>query len=99
LDFENFIQISQAEIAAELEMQRSNVSRSMKRLIDLGVIRPGPKVGRSLTYQLHPDLAWKGKSKTHHKAREEARKAGWEIIEGGSGKGRNEDNDQMSLPL
>ena len=27
LDFENYIQVSQTEIADELEMQRSNVSR------------------------------------------------------------------------
>ena len=60
LDFENFIQVSQADIASELDMRPSNVSRAMKRLDALGFIR-GPKVGRSHTLQLHPSLAWKGR--------------------------------------
>lgn len=82
LDFENFIQVSQTEIARELEMQPSNVSRAISRLEALGFIRRGPKVGRSSTYQLHPELAWKGKAPAHMKAREAARAAGWRIIEG-----------------
>ena len=49
LDFENFIQVSQADIASELDMRPSNVSRAMKRLDALGFIRRGPKVGRSHT--------------------------------------------------
>lgn len=83
LDFENYIQVSQAEIAEELEMQRSNVSRAVKRLVDLGFIRLGPKVGKSSTFQLHPDLCWKGRSKHHFQAREAARAAGWQVIDGG----------------
>lgn len=83
LDFENYIQVSQSEVAEELEMQRSNVSRAVKRLVDLGFIKTGPKVGRSYTYQLHPELAWKGRGNTHFKAREAARAAGWKVIEGG----------------
>ncbi|HHT2091891.1 TPA: MarR family transcriptional regulator, partial [Raoultella ornithinolytica] len=45
LDYENFIQVAQADIAEKLEMQKTNVSRSIKGLIDLGVIIEGPKIG------------------------------------------------------
>ena len=41
LDFENFIQVSQADIASELDMRPSNVSRAMKRLDALGFIEEG----------------------------------------------------------
>lgn len=83
LDFENYIQVSQADIAEEVQMKPSNVSKAVSKLLTLGFIRQGPKVGRSYTYQLHPDLGWKGKSKHHFQAREAARAAGWQVIDGG----------------
>lgn len=96
LDFENFIQVSQSDIADELQMKTSNVSRAVKKLCDLGFIRRGPKVGRSFTYQLHPELAWKGKPKGHHTAKEQARQQGWKIIEGGL---PEKDPNQPDLPF
>lgn len=96
LDFENYIQVSQADIASEVDMKRPNVNRAIKRLEELGFIRQGPKVGRSFTYQLHPELAWKGKGKAHFHAREAARAAGWKIIEGGA---VSPDPDQIPLDL
>jgi hypothetical protein len=83
LDFENFIQVSQSDIALELEMKSSNVSRAISRLVSLGFIRKGPKVGRSSTSQLHPELAWKGKPRAHFGAQQKAREAGWIVLEGG----------------
>lgn len=83
LDFENFIEVSQRDIANELEMQPSNVSRAMKRLSALGFIRRGPKVGRSHTLQLHPSLAWKGKAQSHMTATSHAKRDGWKVIQGG----------------
>lgn len=97
LDFENYIQVSQADIAAEVDMKPSNVSKAVSKLLELGFIRRGPKVGRSYTYQLHPELAWKGKSKNHFQAREAARAAGWAIIEGG--RDATDQPDQMDLDL
>lgn len=83
LDFENYIQVSQADIAEEVQMKPSNVSKAVSKLLSLGFIRQGPKVGRSYTYQLHPELAWKGRGNNHFKAREAARAAGWQVIDGG----------------
>lgn len=71
LDFENLIQVPQSEVALKLGMQRQNVNRSIKRLIDLELILEGPKVGRSKTFRLNPSLGWKGSAKGHHQALKE----------------------------
>lgn len=97
LDFENFIQLSQAEIARELNMQPSNVSRAMKRLISIGIIGEGPKVGKSKTYRLHPEVAWRGKPKAHFKAREAAKQMGWELIPGGQSTEKDPNQAEMDL--
>lgn len=68
LDFENLIQISQSEIASDLSMAKANVSRSIKALRERGVLLQGPKIGRSSTYRLNPDMGWKGSAKTHNQA-------------------------------
>ena len=44
LDYENLIQVSQADIARELDMHRQHVQRSIKRLIQLGIILEGVKM-------------------------------------------------------
>jgi len=86
LDFENLINIVQADIAKQLKMQPSHVNRSIKRLIEIGIILEGPKIGRSRTYRLNPNYAWRGSAKNHKAAKDAHRKAelaGLQIIEGG----------------
>lgn len=84
VDFENFILINQNEIAHELEMDRTNVSKSISKLVDIGVIIRGPKVGRSSTYRLNPEFGWKGSAKNHKEALMERMKGrGLSIVEGG----------------
>lgn len=86
LDFENLIQLEQVSIAEKLGMQKQNVSRSIKRLVDLGCLLEGPKIGRSRTYRLNPNYGWKGSGKEHHKAlraQEKAKAAGLTIHKGG----------------
>lgn len=68
LDYENYIQITQLDIAEKLEMKKTNVSRSVKALIELGVVLEGPKVGRSKTYRLNEQFGWKGTIPNHNKA-------------------------------
>ena len=79
LDHENFIQIAQADIADTLEMQKTNVSRAVRALLDVGVIFEGPKVGRSKTYRLNEQFGWKGTASNHKKAL----KNGLSVIQGG----------------
>jgi DNA-binding transcriptional regulator GbsR (MarR family) len=61
LDFENWVQISNTEIANELDLKRQAVSRAMKVLEDKQIILRGPKVGRSYAFMLNPEFGWKGK--------------------------------------
>lgn len=68
LDYENLIQVSQAEIARELNMHRQHVQRSIKRLLDLGIVLEGVKIGISRSYRLNPNFGWKGSAKRHREA-------------------------------
>ncbi|MGL5599039.1 MAG: hypothetical protein ACRDDA_13240 [Aeromonas sp.] len=79
LDYENYIQISQVDIANALSMQKSNVSRAIKHLVEFGILEEGPKVGRSKTYILNRQFGWKGSVSNHKKAM----KHGLSVIQGG----------------
>ena len=68
LDYENLIQVSQADIARELDMHRQHVQRSIKRLLDLGIVLEGVKIGISRSYRLNPNFGWKGSAKGHREA-------------------------------
>lgn len=61
LDFENFIQISQAKIAKDLSMKKPNVSRALKLICDKKILVAGPKIGKSLSYRMNFRYGWKGK--------------------------------------
>ena len=49
-------------------MNRHNVNRSIKKLIELGVILEGVKIGISRSYRLNPNFGWKGSAKGHRQA-------------------------------
>ena len=68
LDYENLIHVSQVEIARELNMHRQHVQRSIKRLLDLGIVLEGVKIGISRSYRLNPNFGWKGSAKGHREA-------------------------------
>ncbi|ENI4207480.1 helix-turn-helix domain-containing protein [Salmonella enterica] len=79
LDYENFIQVAQIEIAETLNMKKANVSRAVKNLIEFGIIFEGPKIGRSRSYRLNPEFGWKGTVSNHKKAL----RNGLSVIQGG----------------
>ncbi len=86
LDFENYINVVQAEIARDLSMRFQNVSRAIKELVEQEIILKGPKVGRNVTYRLNPNIGWRGSAKNHHKAlrtAEKAKAAGLTVHKGG----------------
>ena len=60
LDFDNYIQVAQNEIAEALGMHKQHVSRAIKLLEEKSIILRGPKVGRSNTFRLSTTLGWKG---------------------------------------
>ena len=75
LDYENYILLNQAEIGADIGMQRANVSRALGKLEAEGVLLRGPKAGRSSTFRLNPAFGWKGSAENHRKALKERMKA------------------------
>lgn len=68
LDYENMIHVSQAEIARELNMHPSHVSRAIKRLVEFGAIEKGPIISGRQSYRLSPLVGWKGKNENHRRA-------------------------------
>jgi DNA-binding transcriptional ArsR family regulator len=66
LDFHNLVQVSPSELAKKLDMHRPNVSRSIKKLVELGVLLEGAKVGMYRSYRLNPHFAWRGNVVEHH---------------------------------
>ncbi|CDZ86681.1 hypothetical protein BN1086_04933 [Citrobacter koseri] len=52
LNYENYIQVAQMDIAYALKMQKTNVSRAIKNLIYFGVILEGPKNGCNKNYRV-----------------------------------------------
>ena len=82
LDFENFIHVAQADIVDALALDKGNVSKCVKRLIELGIIIKGPKVGRASTFRLSPDFGWKGRIKNLNQYRREQMR----LVQGGGGK-------------
>lgn len=61
LDYENYIQISQQEIADYLGLKQENVSRATKKLVAKNILVKGSKVGRHNTYRLNAFYGWKGR--------------------------------------
>lgn len=79
LDFNNWIRISHAEVANMINVARPNISVSMKKLLEIGVLLPGPSVKSVKTYRLNPTVGWKGDIKTGYRNRRDALK----VIQGG----------------
>lgn len=66
MDFENWINVSQKEIARETGFDERRVRRSIKGLKDKGYIEIIKK-GRENYYRINPQIAWKGDEKSHLK--------------------------------
>lgn len=84
LDFENYINIPQKQICDELKIKKSNVSTSIKKIIELGILHKGVRIGSCLTYRLDPNFGYKGKSKnisSLDKSIDKARKLGLKVID------------------
>ena len=81
LDFENYLLVSQSELAQTLGMDKGDVSNSIRKLEAAGVLVRGPKAGRSSTFRLNPQYGWKGSASNHQKAlRARMEKAGLSVV-------------------
>jgi hypothetical protein len=91
LDFDNWIRLSLSQIGQEIEVAKPNVSTSMKKLVEMGVVILGPSVKQVKTYRLNPSVAWKGKMFQGAKER----RASLKVITGG----KDITPDPNQLPL
>ena len=62
LDFDNYITVSQKQIANELGMKQPAVSRAIKGLVNGDILQEGPRGGMVKSYRLNPRIAHKGKN-------------------------------------
>jgi predicted transcriptional regulator len=60
LEFENYITIKQVAIAKKLDIDKADVSKAMRLLVDKGIILK-IKQGTTTGYKLNPNYGWKGK--------------------------------------
>ena len=69
LEFENWIDISHQMIADELGLNRANVSRSIKRLVEKDIFEThrDPRDRRKVRYRLNPVHGWMGDAKQWQK--------------------------------
>ena len=67
LDFQNYINVSQKAIVESLGLQKSNVSKAFKGLLQRGIIVEGPTMNKVKSYRLNPDIAFKGTGKQQEK--------------------------------
>jgi hypothetical protein len=76
LSFDNWINVTQADIGNSLGLAQQNVSRAMKVLVEKKVILEGPRKGRCHTYRLNYAIGYKG---------DEGRqtKGGFRVLDGG----------------
>lgn len=58
LDFHNVIHVPQTEIAKALGMHKQSVHKAVKKLVELGILIPGPIPS---AWRLNPQAGWKGK--------------------------------------
>lgn len=76
LDFDNWVSISQKDIAAHLKVKQPRISEAISKLADRGIIIRGPSLGRAHSYRLNPAYGWKGDNK-------KAQEYQLELIKGG----------------
>lgn len=67
----NYVYINQSEVGRELKLNRAQVSRAIKRLVELNILICGPKSGRSNTYMVNPAFCFAGSLSNGIKAKRE----------------------------
>lgn len=61
LDYENYIPMTQTQVAEQLRLRYQHLNRSVRKLVDREVLEEGPSIGRIRSYRLNPEYGYKGK--------------------------------------
>jgi hypothetical protein len=83
LNWENWIAVSQSEISKATGIDKYEVSRAVKMLVNKQVLLVGPKLGRSGSYRLNSKYGWKGSIRNLEEYRTGAERNHLELINGG----------------
>ena len=81
--FENVVVVNQSMLAEGLNLHRTQVSRSLAKLVERNYLIAGEKDGRHRSYALNPFVGWKGSTQKGNGALARARSQGFALIEGG----------------
>lgn len=65
----NYVHFNQSDAARKLGIAQPNISRSIKKLVSLGILLEGPKTGKFCTYQVNPAVMYAGGLSNGIKAR------------------------------
>lgn len=60
-DWDNWLYLSHRDLAAEMGLRVTQVSRALRYLVRRGIILRGPRIGRQNSYRLNSHYAYKGK--------------------------------------
>lgn len=63
IEYENYVEFSQKEIAKDLELRQAHVSTYLKRLVSLQIITPCGRNGLKGKYRINSRVMWKGNTK------------------------------------
>ncbi len=63
LSFENILNISQQELSTQLAIHRSDIAKSIKKLISKGYLEIIDTIGRQNVYMFNPNVAFKSRAK------------------------------------
>lgn len=69
MGMENLIAVNQSELAKGMGLHKSNFSKAVRTLLEREIIiENSEKIGRTKTYRLNPNYAWRGSTKNHIEA-------------------------------
>ncbi len=65
MGFENVLSVSKDELGKQIGVERPNVSKSIKKLVEKGYLLPIDNEGRKIVYMFNPDIAFKARANNH----------------------------------
>jgi DNA-binding MarR family transcriptional regulator len=63
--FDNVLKASKDEIGKQINIERPNVSKSIKKLVEKGFLTPIDNEGPKIIYMVNPDLAFKARASNY----------------------------------